>query len=331
VVSGRYFYFAIGVLLAACAGWFAFRWAQSLPLTEARLAFAVQNYEIAAQLAEAQLQSKPGDPEAILLAARSYARRNRWPEAEAYFTQIQLRDAEDFMLRARGLEARQLWSEAAWVYEQMLQKWPNNGNAIQHMAAIRSQQGRDQEATILAQRLIQMPSHQVVGYVIAGLIEFRMQNSIRAVELIEKAVAVSPELEGLHTDRAKVFEWLAEGLVELGRPEDAERYALKVRDLSVEPGPCFVLGRARQQLGDEDGAMSCWKEALARDPNHVPSIIEIARIHLRRMDPQEALRWAMRAQQLEPNSTVVTYLMTTIERMLEQQKKPEDAAISRSS
>jgi predicted Zn-dependent protease len=228
---------------------------------------------------------------------------------------------DDWQLRARGFEARRLWCEASWAYEQILHKEPGNGDALQHVAMIRIQQNRDQEAAILARRLIQMPSHQVVGYVTAGLVEFRVHNPTQAVQLIEQALAISPNLDDIRTDRASVLEWLAEGLIEVGRPAEAERYALLVRDLSPEPGACYILGQARQQLGDEKGALSAWKEALARDPTHVESVIEIARVHLRNNDPKEASRWATRARQLEPENDTVTYLASTIEKLLDQQTK----------
>jgi tetratricopeptide (TPR) repeat protein len=324
------FYLVVGLMLVSTGGYFAWDWLRSRPLADAHRAFQERQFELAARLAELRLaQGRADDPEAILLAARAYANQGKWPEAEAYFAQIRVTDVEDLQLRARGLEVRQLWSEAAWIYEQILHERPNDANTLQHLAAIRSQQGRDEEALILARRLIQIPSHQVTGYVISGLVEFRLRNPTRAVELLEKAVALSPDLEAVKNDRGKVLEWLAEGLLELGRAEDAERFATKARELSTEASACYILGQARQQIGDETGAMSYWKEALARDPKHIASLVEISRVYLRRLDPDEAKIWATRARDLEPNDSTVQYLLTTIDRMLDQKRSAPDPTANR--
>src|SRR5438093_91542 len=118
---------SVGLLclgVVATLGWMGFFWWNSLPLAEAQRAFRAGEYAIAAELAEARLnQGHPDDQKAMRLAARSYANLARWAEAEAYFARVPLSDTQDYRLRARGLESRRLWTEAALVYDQILQRW----------------------------------------------------------------------------------------------------------------------------------------------------------------------------------------------------------------
>lgn len=314
----------LGLAAFAVAGWFGFTWVRSLPLADARHAMESGQFQIAAQLAEARLiQGHPDDRDAILLAARAYARLGTWPEAEAFFAQIPLRDLEDLRLRARGLEARRLWTESAFVYEQIVQRWPLDGDALQHLTAIRVQQDRAPEALILSRRLAQIPSFQTVGHVLAGTIEHQMQNEPQAVEQFELALAVSPELKGIPTERWQVLQWLAEALLLVGRSDDAEKYAIEARQLSSSAEPCLVLGQARQQLGDEEGARRYWMEATARNPNSVPVLKELAQLCLRQSAMDDALRWCRRAYELEPDNAAIKYLLRTIYIRLGQMDKAD--------
>ena len=304
--------------------WLAAEWLRGLPLAEARQAFQLGQYPAAAQLAEQQLAGHPNDQAAMLLAARAYAQVHRWAEAEAYFAQVPLREHEDLRLRARGLEARRLLTEAAMVFEQIRQRWPNDGDTLQHLAAIRVQQDRPEEALILARQLAQFPSFEAVGHVLAGMIEQQMFNHSRAVQEFEEALRCSPELKGIPTERWQVLQWLAEALVDLGRAAEAEQYALEVRRASSGPEPCYLLGQARLQLGDEDGARRYWAEATARSPNYVPAIKELAQFHLRTGELEDALRWCRRAHEVEPENPAIKYLLSQIYRRLGQVDKANE-------
>ena len=292
---------------------FGLVWWRALPLEETRQVYGSGQYLLAAQLAEQRLaQGDPHDPEAMLLAARAYAQLGRWPEAEAYFCQLPLRDREDLRMRARGLETRQLWTESAMVYEQIVQRWRDDGDALQHLAAIRVQQDRAQEALILSRRLAQIPSYEAIGHVLTGMIEHEMQNQQQAVDEFERALAVSPELKGIPTERWQVLQWFAEALLMLGRSDDAEKYALEARQLSSSAEPCLVLGQARQQMDDDEGARRYWTEAAARNPNFVPALKELAQLCLRQGTLDDALRWCAHAHELEPENPAIKYLLRTI-------------------
>ena len=286
---------------AAVASWFALQWFLVTEMTEARRAYDERNYTLAVQLAEHHLSQQPSDQEAMLLLARSYGQLGRWPESEAYFGQVPLRKLEDFQLRATGLVARSLWSEAALVYEQIRQTWPKDGRALEQLARIRIQQERVNEALILAKQLTQVPSYEVAGHLIVGSIEYQRYSYAQAAESLKEVVRRSPDLKSIPADPGIMLEWLAESLLVLGRTAEAEEYALRARDLSQSAQSSWLLGMARQHQGDNEGARRYWEETVARDPNFVRAMRELARDALVRDQPAEALRWLLRALEIAPN------------------------------
>jgi tetratricopeptide (TPR) repeat protein len=285
----------------ALIGWFAYREFRITPMSEARRSYDEQNYPRAIELSESFLSEHPADQDAMLLLARSYGRLGRWAEAEVYFGQVRLNKPDDLHLRASGLIARRLWPEAATVYEQILQSWPMDGRALEQLSRIRIQQERHEEAMLLAKRLVRVPSHEVAGYLIIGTIEFHHNSFARAAEAFEEVVRRSPNLKSVPGDAATTVQMLAESLLVLGRAADAEQYALQARELSQSPESCWILGLARQHQGDHEGARRYWEETVARDPNNVRAIRELGRDCLVREQPAEALKWLLRAIEIDPN------------------------------
>jgi tetratricopeptide (TPR) repeat protein len=109
----------------------------------------------------------------------------------------------------------------------------------------------------------------------------------------------------------------------LGRPADAERYALRAREVSSTPDPCWILGRVRQQQGDEDGAKRYWEEAVARDPQHNAALRELGRLALLQQQPEQALAWLLRAREAKPDDTATAQALAATYRHLGQ----EEAAV----
>ena len=286
-------------------------------LAEAPAALKQGRYLSAARLAEARLAQAPNDQEALLIAARAYARMEHWRQAEAYFSRVPLKNREDLRLRARGLESQRQLDAAAALYEHMLGQWPDDGHALLQLVAIRNEQQRLDEALRLAGRLTEVPSHRVVGYAIVGELEYGMAEYGAAVEAFEAALKLSPDLNELpEGEPARVFELYAESLIHLGRSDDAQRYASRARELAPSAKASWILGQARQQLGDEDGAVAMWKETVALDPKSVPALRELGRIHLVHQQAQEALPWLLQAYKVNPNDKATVYALVAAYRQL---------------
>lgn len=310
----------LAVALGGAAGWMGFQWYARLPVHEARWALEAERWPAAVQWAEGWLAQHPADQEAMLLAARAYARQGRWEEAEAYFAQVPLEELDDFHLRGEGLVTRKLYDEAAIVFEQVLQRWPMDGEALQRLAALRGEQLRMQEALILARRLCQVPTHQVSGHVLTGMLETQYGNPDRAIEALETALRLSPNLEGSPVKVETVWIQLAEMLFYFGRPAEAEPYARQARERMTGPKPCWILGRVCEQRGDEQGARQYWEEAVARDPSFVPALRELGRLALLQQQPNEALTWLVRAYDAEPQDLATVQALAAAYRQLGQEE-----------
>jgi tetratricopeptide (TPR) repeat protein len=291
--------------LSAVLVWLGVSWAFSLPLREARRAFDNGRYTDAARLAQARLRNKPGDQEAMLLAARSYAHLELWAEAEAFFAQVPLAELNDYHLRLRGLELRRLRFDAALVCQQIRQRWPDDGYALQHLAALRMLEGRIKEALTLARQLTRIPSYQAAGYMMVAIMEEQLDNPARVIEAVEEALRLSPTLEGLPHKLSDVLEWLAETLLKVGRIEDAQRYAEQARRLNTGAKPLWMLGRARHAIGDYDAARSYWEDALSADKTFHPALRDLGQFFLERGEPGKALAYFEKALELDPDNHTV--------------------------
>jgi tetratricopeptide (TPR) repeat protein len=91
----------------------------------------------------------------------------------------------------------------------------------------------------------------------------------------------------------------------VGRVQDAERYAEQARSLNATPKPLWILGRARQALGDYDAARSYWDEAVSLDASFVPALRDLGQFYLERDDPVKALEFFERAITIDPDHQLV--------------------------
>ena len=77
------------------------------------------------------------------------------------------------------------------------------------------------------------------------------------------------------------------------------------RAVSEDPGytqATFNLGQVNQLLGDQDASVAAYKRAMAGDLSHVQSRIQCAAVLIERGDPDEAIRYLLEVQRLEPNN-----------------------------
>ena len=319
------------VALLACAVvgtgvWFLSSWWFQDPLRQAKRALENGEFLSAARQAEAWLEAHPEDQEAMLLAARAYARMGRMEEAEAYFAQVPLEEKADFYARAAGLVKRKLWTEAGFVYEEILKRWPGEGSALDRLIRIRLQQQRITEAIKLAQRLKALPGWEATGYLLLGLLEFERLQYVDAAKYLEEALKLVPDLDPdkTHVEKDVVLLVYAECLYNLGRVDEAIQYAEQARDMANKPEPCYILGLCYQQKGDMKRARQFFEEAVARDPANMRAILELGRLSLLERNPEEARRWFEKATKLDPTEDGAWQGLIAAYRALGQNEKADE-------
>ncbi len=119
-----------------------------------------------------------------------------------------------------------------------------------------------------------------------------------------------------YIDRGKSFnrgeaELLTEAALEAVRRNDKERaeqfvtYSLEFRETAQAHD---ILGELRQARGDEAGAIEAWQTALAIDPNHFFTLIDLGKLYLTKQDLPRSVPYLERAIQIDPGSARAHHL-----------------------
>lgn len=119
-----------------------------------------------------------------------------------------------------------------------------------------------------------------------------------------------------YIDRGKSFnrgeaELLTEAALEAVRRNDKER-AEQFVAYSLEFGETAqahdILGELRQARGDEAGAIEAWQTALAIDPNHFFTLIDLGKLYLKKQDLPRSVPYLERAIRIDPSSARAHHL-----------------------
>jgi spermidine synthase len=119
-----------------------------------------------------------------------------------------------------------------------------------------------------------------------------------------------------YIDRGKSYarnesELLTEAALEAVRRNDRER-AEQFVSYSLEFGETAqahdILGELRQARGDEAGAVEAWQTALAIDPNHFFTLIDLGKLYLTKQDFPRSVPYLERAIRVDPGSARAHHL-----------------------
>lgn len=119
-----------------------------------------------------------------------------------------------------------------------------------------------------------------------------------------------------YIDRGKGFppgeaELLTEAALEAVRRNDRDRaeqfvtYSLEFWETAQAHD---ILGELRQARGDEAGAVEAWQTALAIDPNHFFTLIDLGKLYLTKQDLPRSVPYLERAIQIDPGSARAHHL-----------------------
>ena len=119
-----------------------------------------------------------------------------------------------------------------------------------------------------------------------------------------------------YLDRGKSYtrgesELLTEAALEAVRRNDRDR-AEQFVTYSLEFGETAqahdILGELRQARGDEAGAVEAWQTALAIDPGHFFTLIDLGKLYLTKQDLPRSIPYLERAIQIDPGSARAHHL-----------------------
>lgn len=244
------------------------------------------------------LSSNQNDSEALTLLAIVRGRQQRYGEAEALLRKSLQIDPQSLVAHrnlASALIAQNRPDSAIPEYKEVIRLSPNDASAKVELARLYLAGGKFADSlslleTIPAQRL---PLDAVPAEAA----------SLLGVGRKQEAAALIPRVNG----STKLSSELAEVFLEGNAPELALRTVNMALAASAHaPASLYDLkGRALQLMGNGPGASSALREALARDPKSVPTLLAMAAMRASEGKHAESLNFVQRAYALKPESVEV--------------------------
>jgi tetratricopeptide (TPR) repeat protein len=293
------------------------------PLASAQKAYQDRDYRVALRDAQNHLKHWPQDRQASLLAARCLNRLGQHALAEPHYRNSGPLELADLHDRAYGLALCGDASGATGIYEQLLDKAPNDLLALKRLAAMLMEQKAWQKAGLIADRLISVPGGEVPGYTLAGIVAHVSQNAAAAAAAFEQVIKLDPKLEQMALPRARFWSDFAFDLIGLGRTEEARSFLLQALAHDEDPGLMELLGLAYEHEGALDEAERWWRKALALDPDNADTLIELGRLALGRRQWDEAIQHLQRASELSPQALQPVYSLSRAYRFKGDRAKAE--------
>jgi tetratricopeptide (TPR) repeat protein len=180
-------------------------------------------------------------------------------------------------------------AKAERLYNAVLQRHPDDFDALHGLGRINCQRGRFDTALVLIQTALRSDTGRADGFASLGLVFHLLRRFKEALASYDAGLALDP-------DNAELFSRRGVALLELGRPLDAlESFQ---RALVADPDHLDALGNygnALIKLNRPEEAIAAYDRALAVAPENAGLLTNRA-VALRRLDrPHEALMSASRA------------------------------------
>ena len=173
-----------------------------------------------------------------------------------------------------------------------------NAEALNSMAARGYQLNRSGD-TVKAESLYRQVLHADENHVAAnnllGLLCLRAGRPDEAVELIEKAISISPDDAQAHSNLGIAYRNLNQ------LQKAAEHFHASIRLAPKKPGPFNNLGGVYMILGHYQGAAMCFKQALAIKPGLPDVHFNLGNALLKLQEYDEAIRNLEHCLKLRPD------------------------------
>lgn len=259
-----------------------------------------QQLECASEHLRMQLREAPGDSRAVFLAARTARRLDDYAAAErllhSFENQFDANPASELEWALLSVQQGDLGAQ-----ERTLRAFVEDQHAeapliLEALAKGYGNVGQWSEMLRFLNVLLEQAPDHVLALVLRGQAFVQLRQDQKAVADYRRGL----ELDG-GSHRARLG--LAEALARLGcLPEaTAEFEALRKKDAQA-PAVILGLARCRHDACELDAAERLLDELLARQPDHEATLVERARLALRRGRPGAAELCAARAVKLAPRN-----------------------------
>jgi protein O-GlcNAc transferase len=191
-------------------------------------------------------------------------------------------------------------AEAAAVYRQILEREPQNAEALHLLGVAELQSGNAAQSIALIARAIAIDSRNANYHSNFGLALSHSGRSEEALASFDAALSIHPNSANTLNHRGNVLRGL-------GRLDQA--LVAYARALAISPGHADALNNRGAVLADlnrTDEALASFGRALAVDPNHSGALCNRGALRVRLKQFGAALADLDRAMALEPENPVVS-------------------------
>lgn len=264
-------------------------------LTEARIEISQGKLISAEEKLWNILSSQTNQPEALTLLGVIRERQKRYPEAEALLQRAIQLDPKSFSARRNltdALIAQDKTDAAIEQYLVLIKLAPRDNQAKIDLARLYLAKGEFDDALSI---LNEIPAVHFPATAIPA-----KAASLLGLGRVAEAAALIPNADPSIAGAAEMAAVFLDG--------NAPQYALKIIEITLHKSRrpsaqlYFLKGQAQQATGDTSGALSSFREALARDPKSVATLLNMAAIYASYNSHAESLDFLKRAYELEPAS-----------------------------
>jgi predicted CXXCH cytochrome family protein len=240
----------------------------------------------------------------------------------------QPRDPDFYNVLGAALRAGDKPSEAAAAFEQSLRLRPNSTAALRSMADAWRAAGKPERSAEALSRAVRVDPADALSWLHYGMLESELGRSDSALEKVEKAIALNPDLPGEYSSLAGIL--LALGQVDRagaalreglrGDPYDSTAHDLTGRVFAVKGATAEALyhfekaNRLRPGYGPHlydyalmltkvsrfDEAQQSAEAAIAANPDQAEAHALLGQLLARKRQPAEAIREYRQAVRLQP-------------------------------
>ena len=241
------------------------------PTARGDLAYRGRDWHAAETLARAILKTRPSDPDALRLLARSMARLGRDDSAEAIYRRLGTGPmaAEDYFLLGRGLLGRGQSGPALAALGAARDAEPDHAETLDALSLHWAETRAMTDAVDAAERLIKQPGWEVRGQVRLGRLLADLFDPAGAARSLAEALRRDPQLRDADLDPAAARRLLARCWLQAGRPAEARVLIVDPAGRGIDPEGSWLLSRVLLQEGkapEAAAALEAAQEFGASDP-----------------------------------------------------------------
>ncbi len=227
-------------------------------------AYAQGDWEVTASLARQRLKEAPNDEEALRLAARATARKDRDQAAIATYSRVELRlmTAEDYFLLGRALSRTGQDDLALKSLEAARSADPDRPETLYELAQVYFRSDQPAAAEAIAARLVREPLWEVRGQLLMGTSLAARNDPAGAAHALDRAFELDPEGKAAAPQPVSPLRMLlVRSLLRSGHPANASRIIQTMPGSGQDPEAAWLLSRCFLQEREWDSAADALERA----------------------------------------------------------------------